>query len=211
VTQIGDRTIIATNARRAEAILLVLSGCTLTEVGKRFGISRERIRQYVRDAGLNVSARVRFHDTQIQAERHMKFTARARRRRARKQRIREHMARAVAWLRAYADANGATPIYQQLADALGLNCTKNDVSVNLASYFGRRWREQSRQSTRRIHLVYRLAGLTVRALGAPGHRDGGASASQASGVRMKRWWQTATPEQLAHRLAAYRATRGWAA
>lgn len=52
VVEHGDHVTIQTTPRRASAILMVLAGATLQQVGDELGVTRQRIGQYVRDAGL---------------------------------------------------------------------------------------------------------------------------------------------------------------
>lgn len=169
VVEHDDHITIKTTPRRSEAILLYLSGCTLEEVGQRLDITRERVRQYVSQAGIRAAQRVRFKPSVTQEQRRRRLAGPTRRRAERKARIRARMARAVEWLRWYAQSNGRTPNYNQLADALGVPHHGTSAGSALISHFGRKAYEPARHGMRRVHLVYRAAGLTV-SRGAPSHR-----------------------------------------
>lgn len=108
VTQIGDRIEIHTDPRRASAILQVLSGGTLQEVGDQLGVTRERIRQYLKDVGLTVAMRQRQVD---HTERVARFQRGSRRRNRthQKQRQRERLHRAAAWIQGFAAEEGRPP------------------------------------------------------------------------------------------------------
>lgn len=175
-TQIGDRITIQTDAKRAEAILLVLSGCTLTEVGKRFGLTRERVRQYMRDAGLTSQARQRFADGGTQGT--VQFlTARANRIERYRRIYEKRQARirhAVEVLRSFNATHGRAPTHSELALVLlnrGDGRWKGNNIVVLIGHLTS-YKRQRRHMGRRLAALYRIAGLKPYSRGVLSHLPG---------------------------------------
>src|SRR5688572_30146100 len=153
VTIIGDRHVIRTDSRRAEAILLVLSGSTLQEVGDRFGLTRERIRQFLLDAGLRTSERQRF------SARPMGDSETFRRGRqywrdlyaARQARIR----RAVRFLKLFAASHDRSPTHSELWVLLSGKPPAGPHSAcsQIAATLGFNWKS-GKPAARRVRALY---------------------------------------------------------
>lgn len=168
VVQDGDRVEIHTDPRRASAILQVLSGGTLEEVGANLKVTRERVRQYLQDAGLTPSIRLlqRPHQKQ-QTENRIRFTNARRRARMERMRVkqRERVVAAIAYVQEFSKRHGRAPIFRELAIGLGIrSVTTRNSGALLVSYLKRHVRRHS--GTRRIlGFIYRKAGVAVRAVG----------------------------------------------
>ena len=165
----GDRHVITTTPRRSEAILMVLSGATLEEVGDQLGVSRERIRQYLQDAGL------RAPDVRLVVRGPGKMMRRfldGRRRRLHKlARIQQRIAKALTALREFAATNGRAPSYGELYRVLfprrRRGQARGQQAMFLVSWLSRHTRQRT---TRRLHALYRMAGLEPRETGQHGHK-----------------------------------------
>lgn len=153
----GDRLTIQTDRRRATAILNVLAGSTLQEVGDLMGLSRERIRQYLKDAGIRCrEVRTRFHPSSPLARDKFDKAQYHRQKTRQRRRQRERVARWVPWIAQWAKAHGRGPTYKELAQAIGV---RGPSSPMLLDYFrrGRHWRRH----TRLLKVIYRMAGITT--------------------------------------------------
>lgn len=156
----GDRVVIQTTPRRAEAILLVLSGCTLQEVGERLGVSRERIRQYMEQAGLRTRERKLFRPQKacvVWVESFARASQRLRDRREERTRRIKHV---VSLLKTFVAEHGRVPSTVQLyrlvfqREPSQSAATVPALSHYLGSYYARKKRYWNR-----VTAVYRLAGL----------------------------------------------------
>lgn len=167
VTVAGDHLSIQTDQRRASAILMVLSGATLAQVGKKLSVSRERIRQYLVDAQLTTKMRTplfaQVHHKTAAAERFRRGLRREIRRYARRQkRIRQ----AVEAIRAFQQSRGRVPTYYELFRLVrpGIRLTYKAAGPRLASWLGRHGprphiaKHYGKQG-RALQALYRLAGF----------------------------------------------------
>lgn len=203
VTELGDRRIIETTPQRAEAILLFLSGCTLEEVGQRFGISRERVRQYVEQAGLGRKDRKLF-------AKGLRGDARAwdrtrTRRHARKSRRRQRVARVVQVIRDYTTEYGKPPTHNALARILFP--TGVAMAARISAYLGAASRHPKYQGLTRVHAVYRLAG--VRSHGQSGEGQHQAKLDNETVRSARAAWRLGIPTSEIIRLMRERAGISW--
>lgn len=163
----GGRVTIQTTDRRASAILMVLAGGTLQQVGDELGVSRQRISQYMDDAGLSTSVRQPFGRGETGIRR---FQA-AGRKRARLYAIRQGRIRAmVNLLWSFAYSHDRPPTHRELAElTFSRHISKTGATAQLAVYLGisraanhvrigRRGGRYGKQA-RRVRALYRLAGF----------------------------------------------------
>lgn len=204
---IGDRHIIETDSRRAEAILLTLSGASMADVGRRFGISRERIRQYMKDAGLTGKARKIVRPLSQWATKWIGMPERQRQGKAqRRQRSRVRILHAIEIVKAFAQEHGRAPVHLELAQLLGLPIDAGNAAPLLISYFKRGGDVRTAIYIRRLDFVYRAAGFPgTRPRGTNAHRDGGKSNLAARKAGVKRWWANMPADEKAARIAKLRA------
>ena len=182
VFESGDRITIHTDPRRASAILQVLAGGTLQEVGDGLGVSRERIRQFLNEAGLTTKDRQRqTGDSAAQQTLRRRFT-RVRRRRQRAQaRQRARFQELATWIREFAAQAGRSPTIWEVAAARWPGVTKNAVGPRLAGYLSRH--TPRRKCFRRYtKLLYQMARVEPRGYA-------------ANGVNFATWRATVTAEQ----------------
>jgi predicted ArsR family transcriptional regulator len=158
----GEHITIQTTPRRAEAILMVLAGATLQQVGDELGVSRERIRQYLCDAGLQTRMRVvlfskRGEGVEAQGVRHALKRPRLLREK-RNKRIR----RAVRVIQRLVQTRGRPPTHRELFRAL---FRREPVAAcsQLAAWLGRNSAQGFQME--RIRALYRLAGIRGRRIG----------------------------------------------
>lgn len=200
VVETDDRVVITTTPRRSEAILRVLAGATLTDVGREFGVSRERIRQYMKDAGLTVQQRQRFKEQSTKDQTRWSHVGKPRgswlrlprtERRARANRV----ARIVRAIRA---ATGNSPTIRQVALWIWPNCPKTAHAPHLIGYLSPMSR---RRGMRILRVVWRMGGCEMRRPGG-GDRDAISRAVKARWAAMSPEVRRSTIEKMHARRAA---------
>jgi hypothetical protein len=201
VTIQGDRIEIQTDPRRASAIMQVLGGATLQEVGDAMGITRERVRQYLKDAQLRASlVRTRLRPTsRTDQARFNKIGAFKRSLIARRK---TRAAQWVPWLRDYAEREGRNPTLEVFARAVfGRRVPKNSCAGLLIRYFASKAGLGTHREIRRIHALYRMAALEIRGY----TKD--AQHSRAIGKKAKARWRHMTPTEKRRIVRAMQAGR----
>jgi predicted transcriptional regulator len=178
VTESADRITIQTDARRSGAILMVLAGATLQQVGDELGVSRERIRQYLQDAHLTTKMRAPlfsevFQDTDKERHTRRVWAKRDAMILERQGRIR----RAVQIIKDFQRERGRVPTYEELCAHLIRRVEKHQAAPVLAGYLGRSGQAVSQdrrgkrggrrgKQGRALQALYRLAGFPGKRVGA---------------------------------------------
>lgn len=145
--------------RLADMAVARLGGATLEEIAEVYRVSRERVRQLLKEAGLEAWESP-FKATQNARNTTLPSLYRYARQRKRKQ---EKRRRQVEILRALAATLGRVPTFQETAHALG---------YRRPHAFFADWKSRPHQPARfGTHRFYRCAGLKVRGLGADGILD----------------------------------------
>jgi len=195
VTADGDHITIQTTPRKHSALLMVLAGATLEEAGQVLGVSRQRVQQYLKEAGLTSAVRSRPSRSSFDKYRKPRRDEYWRSRRATmRARRKENAARAVTYLRAYYEANGVVPTTRQLAEVLrGRKCRRHQAAPFLVALFGGHLLD--RRAWRRIKAVYSMAGLAPRG---PGSGTMSPKERAKAGARLTRWRKTHPKEVAAH-------------
>jgi sigma-70-like protein len=186
----GDHHIIETDARRASAILQVLAGATLQEVGDQLGVTRERIRQYMVQAGLPTNIRLR-QSPETQRMARFRENHRGRRHQAAKARTKERVRQGGTWIRGFVQAYGRPPIIEEVTLAL---MGRVAAAASLCSWLHTRSGRQRRRY-RWVRVMYRLGGVIKIPRGINAHRDGGVSSTAAKLAGMHRYWDALTPDE----------------
>lgn len=173
VVEHGDHVTIQTTPRRASAILMVLAGATLQQVGDELGVTRQRIGQYVRDAGLYTRSRPAFARPSGNQTNRLRQFCSANERLARRYRVRQaRTRRLVDLIWEFASANDRPPTHHELAGGVFSKATPyTGATTRLAAYLGTNSKRQGRgekrgrdgarygKAARRVHALYRLAGF----------------------------------------------------
>lgn len=158
-------------------------GATMDVIAKTHGVSRERIRQILRRAGVEgVSGKgwelldpAEFWRRSTEA-----VTISDRRLRGSLEHFRPWRRQAVADLKALAASLGRVPTYGELGAFYGLKASsKSHLGTATLMRYGLRWvgsrqtgkNRCSQPRVRGMHRWYRLAGLLVRKSGQSGHRE----------------------------------------
>jgi len=197
--------VIETTPRRASAILQVLAGATLTEVGQSLGVTRERIRQYLRDAGLTVKDRFRPRDNATQAARRATFHRALTQRQRQKAEIRERLRRMATWIERFVGDNGRVPTHGELAEAMA-GRPRLQAMPFLLGYLRMTTMQGGRRGSRVLRLAYQWAGVEVRSRGGAGHVHP-ARWSESRSLAQKDLWARMSPEEKTLRMAHLRAGR----
>jgi hypothetical protein len=174
----------------------VLAGNSLQAVGEQMGVTRERIRQYLMDAGLRTKearGSVQHCDaTHVWAwERFRTWEPGRRGLRARRLRRRERVARWVVWLRDFAESNGRSPTYTEFARAVFGECTTSASAPRLIPHFAVHSITNRPRAIRILHALYRQAGIVPV-------KPGGGTPNFANLSRARKaWWAALSDEQRA--------------
>lgn len=145
---------------------MVLAGGTLQEAGDALGISRERVRQFMQDAGLSVKDRRRHGEGDHGRQRQWMRARLARHRR--RALHRERILLTADYVRRFFAIYHAPPTYRELFQGMrGFDPGLDAAEIRLAGWLGRPTTGDPRWMLR-VHLVYRLAGVRrlVRGAGA---------------------------------------------
>lgn len=154
----------ARNVNVAAMISLLEDGETLQQVGERFGISGERVRQLVTKAGYGERPAQAIKVASRRMAKDAERGAVQRERRAMLRRIgREKRERLIGVVRQLAPEYGGSPPLGAVAEASGL-----DVPSIARLFVGRGFRDPH-YGSRGTARLYRLAGATVRPHGHWGH------------------------------------------
>jgi predicted transcriptional regulator len=175
VQHLADRIVIRTSPRRASAILQVLAGASLKEVGDEMGLSRERVRQYMKDAELS-APKVRKRMKTTSQETRDRFSNRGRVQREARAKQKERVERWVPWIQGFVAREGRAPKYWELAVAIGLRLKRTPgknggwgttAGAMLIGFFSRHSHNTQHRSVRVLHAIYRMAGTQVNKAGSP--------------------------------------------
>lgn len=165
-------------ARNTAIILAYQPGVTMTQIAEAHGISRERVRQILRRAGIEQTHNGGWVPADPEEFRRRSSEARVVRntngRGDALYRWRTWRRNAVVELKALAAKLGRTPTYGEVADYYGLPQYTRNRGTDTIKQLGGRWIgydcTNSRAKVRGMHRWYRLAGLTPREPGGAGHR-----------------------------------------
>lgn len=198
VSESGGRVVIETTPRRAEAILLVLSGATLKEVGQRFGLTRERIRQYMAQAGLSTRNRQLIR-SQPYAQRRWRRGLQGRRRLSRTERQERKFAVIAAIKTVGQQSDGIPSVKAVAAIIFARPLAKTECAVALGNYLVQGSR---RRISRALRAAWHMAGYE---LPAKGKYVRSAVVRAALGSAARKYWISLSPRQQRQRMAKMRA------